>query len=329
MPADNRHMIRTIRYPALLAAVIGAAVALALPAAATARSKCFGHRATIVGSNQRNHIKGTHHRDVIVGKGGNDELIGNGGRDIICGDSGNDRIFAGKFPHQSITKDDPTKLSGGPGNDLLEGGFNDDFMVGDNASFGGNAKGPVGKDDLEGEFGNDYEIGDNYSSGGNADGGRHDFIQAQKGADTIIGDSAVTGDGRARGGANDHFASSSGHDFEVGDSYSPQGRAIGGGNDELNAGPGDDLAVGDSYTRTGFASGSGRDQLHMQQQNDVAYGDNHAARSAGRVRGGKHDFIGGFSGIDHLHGGPRDDTCNGGSGHHDTAEHCEFVLEVP
>ncbi len=32
--------------------------------------------------------------------------------------------------------------------------------------------------------------------------------------------------------------------------------------------------------------------------------------------------------LDHLFGGPGKDTCNGGNGR-DTAQQCEYVLEVP
>ncbi len=315
------------RCLALIFGAVVASVTLAVAATAAARPKCLGHRATIVGNGKGNHIKGTPHADVIAALGGRDVIHGNGGRDIICGGAGNDRIYGGNQPNR-LHRDQPTKLVGGPGNDRIDGGFASDFIVGDSASLGSDATGRVGHDHLDGDFGNDYIVGDNYSRF-DAKGGKHDVLLGQKGNDTIIGDSAVTGSGTARGGGNDHFESMSDKDFEVGDSYSPYGRAIGGGKDELNAGPQRDFIVGDSYTKTGRAVGAGRDQIHARPGPDTAYGDDYAARPQGRVRGGKHDFIGGAGGIDHLFGGPGRDTCNGGHGHRDSARQCEFVLEVP
>jgi Ca2+-binding RTX toxin-like protein len=315
------------RVVGVIAATLLATSALAAPGDAAARSVCFGHRATIVGNKHGNHIRGTRHADVIVAKGGRDVIRGNGGRDVICGGGGGDRIYGGSQPNR-LRRDRPTQLIGGSGSDRIDGGFSNDFIVGDAANKRSNAKGHVGHDRLDGDFGNDYIVGDNFSRF-NARGGKHDALLGQKGNDTIIGDSAVTGHGTARGGGNDHFESMSDKDFEVGDSFSPHGKAAGGGNDELNAGPQRDLIVGDSFTRTGLAVGAGRDQIHARPGPDRAYGDNRAARRQGRARGGKHDFIGGAGGVDHLFGGPARDTCNGGHSHRDTARQCEYVLEVP
>jgi Ca2+-binding RTX toxin-like protein len=316
-----------LRPLAIAVALLAVLAALVAASSAAARPSCFGHRATIVGNHLGNRIKGTPHADVIAGLGGRDVILGNGGRDIICGGGGSDRLFGGNRPNR-LRHDQPAKLIGGPGNDDIHGSFASDFIVGDNASRAGDATGPVGHDRLDGDFGHDWIVGDNYSWF-DARGGVHDVLLGQKGNDRMIGDSAVTGDGTARGGGNDHFESMSDEDFEVGDSYSPAGKAAGGGKDELNAGPQRDFIVGDSYTRTGIAIGAGRDQIHARPGPDTAYGDNYAARPQGRVRGGRHDFIGGAGGIDHLFGGPARDTCNGGRGRRDTARECEFVLRVP
>jgi Ca2+-binding RTX toxin-like protein len=320
-------MLGSPRSHVLIAGGLAAFAVLLTAATAGARPSCFGHKATIVGNHRGNHIKGTPHADVIAGKGGRDKILGNGGRDIICGGGGPDRLLGGNQPNR-LHRDKRTTLIGGPGNDKIHGSFASDFIVGDKASIGGNAIGGVGRDHLDGDFGNDHIVGDNFSRH-NAKGGKHDWLSGQKGNDAMIGDSQVTGSGTARGGGNDHFVSASDDDFEVGDSYSPAGKAAGGGKDELNAGPQRDFIVGDSYTKTGVAIGAGRDQIHSRPGPDVAHGDNYAAAPQGRVRGGKHDFIGGAGGIDHLFGGPGRDTCNGGRGHHDTARQCEFVLEVP
>jgi Ca2+-binding RTX toxin-like protein len=320
-------MIGTVRYVALVCALIAACVAVVAPSTASARAQCFGHKATIAGNARGNHIKGTGHKDVIAGLGGRDVIISNGGRDLICGGPGSDRIIGGSHPSR-LRRDDRSKLIGGAGNDYILGGYDNDLIIGDNANLSGDAIGHVGKDELDGDFGRDYMVGDNYSRF-DAKGGKHDVLLGQKQNDTLIGDSAVTRGGTARGGGNDHFESMSDKDFEVGDSYSPFGKAAGGGKDTINAGPQRDFIVGDSYTKTGLATGSGRDHIHARSGPDTAYGDNYAAKPHGRTSDGAHDSIGGAGGIDHLFGGPARDICNGGKGHRDRARHCEYVLRVP
>ncbi len=119
------------------------------PTAAAARPTCFGHKATIVGNNRGNHIKGTHHGDVIAGLGGRDVITSNGGRDIICGG-------VRQRPHprrqaERLKHDKPTTLIGGPGNDHIEGSFASDFIVADNANLSGDAIGHVGRDTINGD----------------------------------------------------------------------------------------------------------------------------------------------------------------------------------
>ncbi len=141
-------------------------------------------------------------------------------------------------------------LIGGPGNDNIHGSFASDFIVGDNASRG-NAIGRVGRDHLDGDFGNDHIVGDNFSRS-NAKGGKHDWLRGQKGDDTMIGDSQVTGSGTARGGGNDHF--------DLGlrrrlrgrrQLLARRARRRAGARTSINAGPQRDFIVGDSYTKTG------------------------------------------------------------------------------
>ena len=46
--------------------------------------RCNGKRATVIGTNKRNKLKGTKRADVIVSLGGNDTIDGKGGNDVIC-----------------------------------------------------------------------------------------------------------------------------------------------------------------------------------------------------------------------------------------------------
>jgi Tol biopolymer transport system component len=70
---------------------------------------CAKRRATIVGDDGPETIKGTKKADVIVGNGGNDKIKGKGGNDRICGGRGKDTLIGGPG-----AKD---RLVGGPGKD--------------------------------------------------------------------------------------------------------------------------------------------------------------------------------------------------------------------
>jgi Tol biopolymer transport system component len=57
--------------------------------------KCGGRRATIVGDDGPDTLKGTKRGDVIMGFGGKDRIKGRGGNDRICGGAGKDKLVAG------------------------------------------------------------------------------------------------------------------------------------------------------------------------------------------------------------------------------------------
>lgn len=71
--------------------------------------KCAGRRATIVGDDGKDKIKGTKKPDVIVSNGGADTVLGRGGNDRICGGRGKDKLVGGAG--------DKDKLIGGKGKD--------------------------------------------------------------------------------------------------------------------------------------------------------------------------------------------------------------------
>lgn len=73
---------------------------------------CAGHRATIVGTANRDVLSGTDGADVIASLGGRDRITLGRGDDTACGGRGRDRI------------------GGGPGDDLLLGGRHDDVVDG-------------------------------------------------------------------------------------------------------------------------------------------------------------------------------------------------------
>lgn len=102
-----RRLLVVAGIAVLLAALVAPQQAFAIV------PKCFGERATIVGTGQADTLLGTPDDDVIVGKGGPDLIKGRGGNDLICGGAG------------------PDMLRGGGGADMMRGqGGNDDMKGG-------------------------------------------------------------------------------------------------------------------------------------------------------------------------------------------------------
>ncbi|MGH7129019.1 MAG: calcium-binding protein, partial [Planctomycetaceae bacterium] len=79
-------------WAAMVAAVLVAS--FAVPATAANR-RCLGKRATIVGTNGGDRIRGTAADDVIVARGGNDNINSKGGNDIVCAGAGKDKVRGG------------------------------------------------------------------------------------------------------------------------------------------------------------------------------------------------------------------------------------------
>ncbi|MGH3359452.1 MAG: calcium-binding protein [Nocardioidaceae bacterium] len=131
------HSIRRALLCAIAATATVATVTVVAPITATAQAsvRCDGHRATIVGTDDKDIIEGTPRRDVINTLKGRDSVKGLGGRDIICGGNGgddlsggpgDDRIFAGRGGY--VGDDEGTgiwygnEVRGGDGRDFLSGG---------------------------------------------------------------------------------------------------------------------------------------------------------------------------------------------------------------
>ncbi len=91
--------------------------------------KCAGRRATMVGTQGRDVIRGTGHADVIVALGGNDTVIGRNGKDRICGGKGKDRLYGGSGKDKLFGGKGKDKLFGGKGKDKLVGGPGRDKQV--------------------------------------------------------------------------------------------------------------------------------------------------------------------------------------------------------
>ena len=103
------------------------ALALASVVAGTAGAakgpRCFGRRATIVGSARSERLNGTARDDVIVAKAGDDRVKGGGGDDLICGGRGSDVMFGGRGDDSVSTgRGSFETLAGNEGSDHLDGG---------------------------------------------------------------------------------------------------------------------------------------------------------------------------------------------------------------
>ena len=102
---------------------------------------------TVVGTKQRDFLRGTSGRDVICGLGGDDVLFGYAGNDRLIGGPGNDRLLAGPGEDLLLGNAGKDFLNGSSGHDVLEGGPGNDFMA---AHDGGR-----GNDRLAGGLGRD------------------------------------------------------------------------------------------------------------------------------------------------------------------------------
>ena len=119
-------------------------------------------RATIVGTNKKNRLRGTRRADVIVGLGGNDTISGLNGNDIVCGGKGDDKVSGGSGKDKLYGDSGKDRLSGDSGNDRESGGSGNDKLLGGSGKdilAGGSGKdglkGGPGKDKLNGGGGKD------------------------------------------------------------------------------------------------------------------------------------------------------------------------------
>jgi RTX calcium-binding nonapeptide repeat (4 copies)/LVIVD repeat len=87
-----------------------------------AAGRCAGRKATVVGTNGKDKLRGTRKKDVISAGGGNDKVRGRKGNDLICGGNGRDRLAGGAGKDRIRGGAGRDTLLGGPGRDKLRGG---------------------------------------------------------------------------------------------------------------------------------------------------------------------------------------------------------------
>ena len=263
---------------------------LAPAVAADARvPRCFGERATIVGTNRAEDIRGTSGDDVIVALGGADVIEGRGGDDRICGGNGDDRIVAGGGRFDVLfgeSGDD--ELLGGGGFDVLQGGLGDDSIDG----------GP-GSLDVVSFFASPVGVTADLTAG-TASGEGSDVLEAVEQVEGSAFDDTLTGDGDAN-------------------TFYP-----GGGDDVLDGGDGLDsvryvFAPGPVIVDLtgGTATGDGSDVLTAIESIDGSdFADVIAGDANPNIIGGGqgNDVITGADGDDYLFGEDGDDDLDGGVG---------------
>lgn len=228
-------------------------VFLVLPHAANAATpRCFGKRATIVGTARADVLKGTSRPDVIVGLAGNDVLKGLGANDRICGGKGNDTLVGGGG-------DD--LLAGDQGQDKVAGGAGDfDFLVG--GPGGDTLSGGAGIADMAGYFGAPGPVTVDLAAG-TATGDGSDTLTDVEDVDGSRFDDVITGNT-----ASNFLFGEAGNDTLSGGDGDFDGLIGGGGGDSLDGAAGEDFAsfffssAGITVNlTTGTATGEGTDTL--------------------------------------------------------------------
>ena len=105
---------------ALAASLVSGALVTPAPASHDgAPRKCFGVKATIVGTDGDDVIRGGPGPDVIVGLDGDDEVYGLGGGDSLCAGGGDDRVDGGPGVDYVASGDGSDQASGGGGSDFV------------------------------------------------------------------------------------------------------------------------------------------------------------------------------------------------------------------
>jgi Ca2+-binding RTX toxin-like protein len=190
----------------LLAALLAAPASAAVP-------RCFGEKATIVGTSRADVLRGTPRHDVIAGLAGGDTIRGGGRGDLICAGRGNDSVFGGKGVDLVFGEGGNDEIAGqggafnqavpGPGNDSVNGGpGGGDEVIYLDAS--GPITGDLGSGTITG-LGNDEVVNVEWLIGGPSD----DVLTGTDGENALFGANgndtldAMDGDDFLAGGAGD------------------------------------------------------------------------------------------------------------------------------
>jgi Ca2+-binding RTX toxin-like protein len=281
-------MSRYSRFAAFVAVtILVGAVLIPSASGGAARPRCFGVRATIVGTGGSDVLVGTDRRDVIVGKGGADTIRGKGRADLVCAGGGDDVV------------------KGGDGIDLLFGNGGDDRLIGGPGFFNQIVPGP----------------GDDFVNGGPAFANSGDEVIYLPSANGIVAD---LGAGTATGEGNDEIVNV---EWLIGSFHDDVLRGTADQNDTIFGADGNDVIEslgGDEFLAGGAGDdqidgGDGFDVLADMVLQDI-YGLSPVTGPltvdllAGSLAGNGSDTL---VGIEGSHGSPGNDVMVGNDGDND------------
>lgn len=280
---------------------------LATPASARV-PRCFGEKATIVGTKKADVLVGTRRADVIVGLKGADTIRGAGRGDLISAGKGDDKVLGGNGIDLMFGEAGNDTIMGqrgafnqavpGPGNDLVDGGPAD----GDEVIYldaGGPVVGDLGAGTVTGH-GVDEIVNIEWLIGTSFD----DTLTGSEGTDLLFG-----ADG------NDTLRSLGGDDFPTG----------GSGDDDIEGGDGIDFLL-DYFLSVyyfgtppagpitvdlpgGTSTGFGNDTITSIESSQGSMGDDVMIGT-----GGDNEFTVLAEGDDTVDAGGGDDLVDGGDG---------------
>ncbi len=300
--------------------------------------RCLGQRATVVGTDKTDTLRGTPGRDVVVARDGHDSIRTGRGPDLVCAGDGFDHVALGGGRDRARGGDGDDTLVGSAGRDELLGQKDVDSLVGgggDDELVGGRGTGLV-VEALIGGPGDDRLVG----------GRGRDTAQYFDSKDGVVVDlrkGQATGDGRDRLSGIEGVVGSNAADLLIGDDGG-NGLFGQGGNDRIVAGgsgftPGtEDVLSGDQGDDT-LLGGRGGDvaaylrllrPVHVRLRAGVAVGQGGdrlsgvdslwGSRLDDRLAGDRDDntllgfdgddSLAGFGGTDVLDGGSGADTCS-------------------
>jgi beta-glucanase (GH16 family) len=128
--AEVKAMTRTATRVVLATVAAIAALHVLGTASAAASTRCFGHRATIVGTKGDDHLVGTAGRDVIVAGRGHDRVRTREGNDLVCGGPGRDELVLGPGGDKAASGRGNDRIEGRGGADVVDGGAGTDRLNG-------------------------------------------------------------------------------------------------------------------------------------------------------------------------------------------------------
>lgn len=311
----KRRNMRGMVLGSVLAVITGLANGVLVGSASARTPRCFGEKATIVGTSHGDVLVGTRRADVIVGLAGGDTIRGAGRGDLICAGKGDDRVLGGNGIDLIFGEGGNDQIMGqrgafnqavpGPGNDVVDGGP----AQGDEVIYldaGGPVVGDLGAGTVTGH-GTDEITNVEWLIGSSFD----DSLTGSEGSDLLFG-----ADG------NDTLLALGGDDFPTG----------GGGDDEIDGGDGSDFLV-DYFLSiyyfgtppagpmtvdlpAGTSTGFGNDTLAGIESSQGSTGDDVMIGTSGHNEftvlaegndtvdaGGGDDLVDGGDGVDDLDGG--------------------------